>query len=55
MTGVQAFVFAILTIVFCAQAMQGHGHGDDHDGHDDGHGHEEELGDGMIAELPELT
>lgn len=51
-TTIQAFVFAILTIVFSAQAMQGHGHDDDHG---DGHGHGEELGDGMVAELPELT
>lgn len=33
-TTIQAFVFAVLTIVFSAQAMEGH-HGDDdhHDGH----------------------
>ncbi|MDX2163280.1 MAG: F0F1 ATP synthase subunit A [bacterium] len=33
-TSVQAMVFAILTIVFCAQAMEGH-HGEEH--HDDEH------------------
>jgi F-type H+-transporting ATPase subunit a len=43
-TTIQALVFAILTIVFSAQAMEGH-HGDDHDEHhdggDDGHAAEE--------------
>ncbi len=32
-TSIQAFVFAVLTIVFSAQAMEGH-HGDDHDDQD---------------------
>jgi F0F1-type ATP synthase membrane subunit a len=35
-TTIQAYVFAILTIVFSAQAMEGH-HGDDHDEHHDEH------------------
>ncbi len=35
-TTIQALVFAILTIVFSAQAMEGH-HGDDHE-HEEGHG-----------------
>jgi F-type H+-transporting ATPase subunit a len=33
-TSIQAFVFAVLTIVFSAQAMEGH-HDDDHDEHHD--------------------
>ncbi len=49
-TTIQAFVFAVLTLVFCAQAMEGH-HGDD----DHGEHHHEELGEGHVAELPELT
>jgi F-type H+-transporting ATPase subunit a len=40
-TSIQAYVFAILTIVFSAQAMEGHHgddeHGDDHEGHAEAH------------------
>jgi len=39
-TTIQAYVFAVLTLVFSAQAMEGH-HGDDHDDHDADHGHAE--------------
>jgi hypothetical protein len=38
-TTIQAFVFAILTIVFSAQAMEGH-HGDDeHEHAEEAHAH----------------
>jgi F-type H+-transporting ATPase subunit a len=44
-TTIQAFVFAVLTIVFSAQAMEGH-HSDDHD---EDH-HHDVAGDGHAAE-----
>ncbi len=40
-TSIQAYVFAILTIVFCAQAMEGHA-SDDHE-HEDDHGSAAEV------------
>jgi F-type H+-transporting ATPase subunit a len=42
-TTIQAFVFAVLTIVFSAQAMEGHHSDDEHheDDHADGHAAEE--------------
>lgn len=39
-TTIQAFVFAILTIVYASQAMESH-HGDDHDEHHDDHAGQE--------------
>ena len=49
-TTIQAFVFAVLTLVFCAQAMEGH-HGDEE--HDEAHHHAD--GEGAQQPLPELT
>jgi len=38
--GAQAAVFAILTLIFCSQAMVSHAHEDHDHGHDDAHGHD---------------
>lgn len=40
-TTIQAFVFGLLTLVFSAQAMEGH-HGDEEHGHGDDHAHAEQ-------------
>lgn len=45
-TTIQALVFAVLTLVFSAQAMTAH-HGDDHDEH--GHGEHDETGAAAAA------